>query len=182
MKRDNSSPQPHPNKKQRRLSDRGRFNIIESITNKAHTIVETAERFKLPESTVRSVYRTFERTDRVIKLPRGGNRHPRLEQEHLNWIKNRLLQEPGLSISDLHAELNKKFRLRSPVSRNTVQNAVDKRIAYTLKLVHSELEDCNSDARREQRKLWADEVWEKYGGMDGFVYLDESGFNLHIRR
>ncbi|KAG0195991.1 hypothetical protein BGX33_002266 [Mortierella sp. NVP41] len=153
MKRNNSSPQPHLNKKQRRISDRDRLNIIESITNEVHTIGETAERFKLPESTVRSVYKTFERNGRIVQLPRGGNRHPRLEQEHLNWIKDRLLEEPDLSISDLHAELNKKFRLRPPVSRNTIQNAVDKRIAYTLKLVHPELEDYNSDARREQRKL-----------------------------
>ncbi|OAQ22329.1 hypothetical protein K457DRAFT_84968, partial [Linnemannia elongata AG-77] len=149
MKRDSSSPQLHPNKKQRRLSNRDRLNIIESIANEAHTIIETAERFKLPESTVRSIYRTFERTGRVTKLQRGGNRHPRLEQEHLSWIKDRLLQEPGLSISDLHAELNKKFRLRPPVSRNTVQNAVDKRIAYTLKLVRPQLKDYNSDARCE---------------------------------
>ncbi|KAF9134560.1 hypothetical protein BGW39_006653 [Mortierella sp. 14UC] len=102
-KRYNPSPQPHPNKKQRRLSNRDRFNIIESITNDAHTIIETAKRFKLPESTVRSIYKTFEQTGRVIKLPKV---------EHLNWIKSRLLQEPGIPISDLHAELNKKFRLQ----------------------------------------------------------------------
>ncbi|KAF9548739.1 hypothetical protein EC957_005672 [Mortierella hygrophila] len=147
------TPQPYSNKKQRQISDRNRLNIIEFITNEVHTINETPERFKLPESTVRSIYKTFERTGRVTQLPRGGNRHPRLEQEHLNWIKNRLLQEPSLSISDLHAELNKKFSFRPPVSRNTVRDAVDKRIAYTLKLVHPELEDYNSNARREQRKL-----------------------------
>ncbi|KAG0372839.1 hypothetical protein BGX24_012506 [Mortierella sp. AD032] len=141
--------------------------IVKSITNELHTESITNELHTITETTRASSFLSLqfdpsqdvERAGRVAKLPSGGNRYSRscLEQKHLNWIKkNRLFQEPGLPISDLHAELNKKFTLEPP--------------------------DYNGDAGREHRKLWADKVWEKYGGMDGFVYLYETEFTLHIRQ
>ena len=134
-----------------------------------------------PYDTVRSIYMAFQETNRAFKLPRGGNRRPRLEEEHLEWRMARLLNDSDISLTDLHGQLNKHFRLKPPISRSTVQNVVNSRIDCTLNPIHLEPVHYNNPNRVQARKVWKQQVCERSDCFDDFVYLGESGLNLHIR-
>ena len=164
------------------ITNEQRHKIILAIANEGDTYSSASKRFKLPYTTVRSIFLTFQKTSRTSKLPRGGNRRPRLEKEHLEWLKVRLLDDPDIPLTDLHGQLNNHFCLKPPVSRSTVQNAVRNRGEYTLKLIHPEPVPYNDPDRVQARKVWAQQVNGRFDSLDDFVYLDESGFNVHIRR
>ncbi|KAK3818025.1 MAG: hypothetical protein JOS17DRAFT_677014, partial [Linnemannia elongata] len=124
-----------------------RRKIFLAVANEGDTFSSASKRFMLPYTTVRSIFLTFQSTSRISKRPRGGNRRPRLEKKHLEWIKARLLDEPDIPITDLHDQLYRHFRLKPPVSRSTVQNAVNKRIGNTLKQIHPEPKNYNDTDR-----------------------------------
>ncbi|KAF9139149.1 hypothetical protein BGX30_008301 [Mortierella sp. GBA39] len=106
----------------------------------------------LPYTTVHSIFMTFQNTNRASNLPKGGNWGSYLEKEHLEYLMARLLDDRDIPITDLHCHLNKHFRLKPPVSRSTVQNAVNNRIGYSLKLNHLEPVNYNDPDRAQARK------------------------------
>ncbi|OAQ22237.1 hypothetical protein K457DRAFT_1809891 [Linnemannia elongata AG-77] len=157
-----STPPTSPStdrKKVHTITNEQRRKIILAIANEGDTFSSASKRFMLPYTTVRSIFLNFQNANRTSKRPRGGNRRPRLEKEHLEWIKARLLDEPDIPITDLHNQLNKHFRFKPSVSRSTVQNAVNKRIGYTLKLIHPEPKNYNDPDHIQARKDWAEKVY-----------------------
>ncbi|KAF9084598.1 hypothetical protein BGX29_002473 [Mortierella sp. GBA35] len=147
-----SPPASHKKRKAHTITDEQRRKIILAIANEGNTFSSASKRFMLPYTAVRSIFLTFQNTNRTSKRPRGGNRRSRLEKEHLEWIKARLLDEPDIPITDLHGQFNKHFRLKPPVSRSTVQNAVNRRIGYMLKLIHPEPKNYNDLDHIQARK------------------------------
>lgn len=112
----------------------------------------------LPYNTMRFIYMTFRETNSASKLPRESNRRLHLERRHLEWLKTRLLEDPDIPLTDLRGQLNKNFRRKPPVSRSTVQNAVNNHNDYTLKLIHSEPVYYNDPDCVQTRKVWAQQV------------------------
>ncbi|KAK3807980.1 MAG: hypothetical protein JOS17DRAFT_845563 [Linnemannia elongata] len=175
-----SSPTYHK-KRRANSTDEERHKIIHAIGNEGDIYSTASKRFMVPYNTVRSIFFTLQNTNRGFKLPRGGNRRPRLEKEQLEWLKARLF-EPDVPIADLHDQLSKCSGLKPPVSKSTVQIAVQKRIGYTQNLIHPEPISYNDPDHIQARKVGAEQTYERSDSLHDFVCVDESVFNLHIRR
>ncbi|KAF9898878.1 hypothetical protein EC991_010152, partial [Linnemannia zychae] len=56
-----------------------------------------ASTLNIPASTVSSIVNTFTQTNRIAKLPRGGNRISRIQQSHLDWLTENIDEFAGRS-------------------------------------------------------------------------------------
>src|SRR3954454_5726617 len=82
----------------------------------------------------------------------------------------------------LYKELNNTFFPQRPVSITAVSRAVRNEAGYTLKRLHEEPEAYNNEQRIQERKEWCQKILALGGKMIDGVYIDESGFNLHLAR
>jgi len=159
-----------------------RLKIISSIFDEGKSVSETARRFGFPLTTVYHIAKIFDEEGRTDKKQRGGNRHKVLQEEHIKWIREQLDLHPGLTIQDLHKALNQHFNSSPPISLSAVSRAVRLEAGYSLKLLRYEPEDYNSPARINARATWTQNFLELGFSMMDCVFVDESGFNLHLTR
>lgn len=119
---------------------------------------------------------------RETQLPRGGNRYRRVQPEHIDWLKACIDTHPDQTIPSLQQELNTHFQLDPPISCSAVHRAVTKEAGYTLKMLRREPDSYNDPDHIASRQVWAKDIFNRHRSMDHFIYLDESGFSLHIHR
>jgi len=95
---------------------------------------------------------------RVEKLLRDGNRGSRVEQAHLDWLTENMDEFAGRPVQWLTTQLNEHFQIQPPLAKRTVDKAINKLTAYTLKLMRVEPERYNDPERIEGRRQWAENV------------------------
>ncbi|KAF9372558.1 hypothetical protein CPB97_001183 [Podila verticillata] len=114
-------------------------------------MASVASNFNIPASTIRNIVNTFLQTSRVAKLPRGGNHSSRIEQVHLNWLIKKMDEFAGRPVQWLTNKLNENFLIQPPLAQHTVDKAINKLTAYTLKLMRVEPERYNDPEHIEGR-------------------------------
>lgn len=152
------------------------------VTEEGKTMAEVAKWYKFPPSTIRAIVNTFLDTNQVDKLPRGGDRRGQVNQEHLDWLTDKLDEFAGRPVQLLAKELNEHFGLQPPIIERTLARAINMLTTYTLKLMRVESERYNDPEYIMGRQEWARQVNSGPGNMNHFIYIDEAGFNLHITR
>ncbi|KAF9206594.1 hypothetical protein BGZ59_011600 [Podila verticillata] len=111
-----------------------------------------ARNFNILASTVRSIVNTFIETSRIDKLPRGRNCSNRVEQVHLDWLTENMDEFAGRPVQWLTTKLNEHFQIQPHLAQRTVDKAINKLTAYTLKLMRVEPEIFNDPERIEGRR------------------------------
>ncbi|KAF8922941.1 hypothetical protein BGZ47_005208, partial [Haplosporangium gracile] len=89
------STMPPIRRKNKKIDDSTRERIIELVTDQGKTMASVASTLNIPASTVRSIVNTFIQTNRITKLPRGGNRVSRIQQSHLDWLTENMDEFAG---------------------------------------------------------------------------------------
>ncbi|KAG0273705.1 hypothetical protein BGZ96_004700 [Linnemannia gamsii] len=79
---------PIRNRKNSKIDNTTREGIIDLVSDQGKPMALVARYFNIPTSTVRSIVNTFFQTNRIEKLPKGGNRSSRIEQSHLDWCRD----------------------------------------------------------------------------------------------
>ena len=156
--------------------------IINAIYNERQTKAEVARRFDYPYSTIKGIADRFESDGSLDTKPRGGNRFAVLEEEHLEWIAQRLEERPDTPIKHIRREMIDHFQMVPAVSMSTVSRNIRNRIEFSLKLIRYEPVDYNSEQRIEDRYNWVRRLEDTNTLLTDCVFLDESGFNLHLTR
>lgn len=121
----------------------------------------------------------FQETGNVAPKKQGGNRRPVFNKEHLNWIQEQIDKKNDMRIADLLDNIKKAFPFTTLPSHTALDDAVKKKITYTLKLLHAEPADYNTPARIQEQKEWAEDFINSGVSLFDCVYIDESPFNLH---
>ncbi|KAF9273605.1 hypothetical protein BGZ74_004705 [Mortierella antarctica] len=98
--------------------------IINVIYNEWQTKAEAARRFDYPYSTIKAIADRYEIDGSFDTKPRGGNQFPVLEEEHIEWITQKLENRPDIPLQQIQVDLNEHFQLEPPVSKSTVSRAV----------------------------------------------------------
>ncbi|KAF9380210.1 hypothetical protein CPB97_008506 [Podila verticillata] len=130
-------------RKNNKIDNTTRERIIELVVDQGMTMALVARNFNIPPSTVRSIVSTFIQTSRIDKLPRGRNRHSRVEQVHLDWLTENMDDFAGRPVQWLTTKLNEHFQIQPPIAQRTVDKAINKLTAYMLKLMRVEPERYN---------------------------------------
>ncbi|CBQ73239.1 related to transposase [Sporisorium reilianum SRZ2] len=148
-----------PPKRGKMLSLETRSKLVQAVNEQRLTVAEAARRFMVPESTARSFLKHHASSSRIKAKKQGGNRHPVLNDEHLQSIQEQLDNKADLRVSDIQQKIQEAFNFKKPPSASTINRAINNKLHYTLK--------------------WAQRFSDSGARMFNAVYIDETGFNLH---
>ncbi|CBQ70077.1 hypothetical protein sr10056 [Sporisorium reilianum SRZ2] len=133
----------------------------------------------VPRTTAFSFFKHYRETGQAQAKKQGGNRQPVLTQEHLDWIQSQLDKRADTRVADLHNDIQKVFTFATPPSCSAINNTINNKLRYTLKLLHVEPANYNSPGRILTRQRWAESFIDSGANMFDCVFIDESPFNLH---
>lgn len=114
-------------------------------------------------------------------LPRGGARHVKLRQEATDALALWVDERPDITLQELCTRLAVDFAIN--VSKQAVSRALTTKIGYTMKLLRMVPESRNCPTTIQARKIYAQRfLSDAPPDRRNIVWVDECGFNLHLRR
>ncbi len=91
------------------IDDALRSWIIHSIFNEGLPYVDTCELYGYPYETIRSIAQAFEENSQLLPKDRGGVHYPILQDEHIQWLVERLEVDPNITVESIHRGWMKIF-------------------------------------------------------------------------
>lgn len=144
------------------------------------SIRSAARVFGIKYSTAHAIVQRFKTTGDQEMAKRGGTRKTKMTniatQAVLDWIDNR----PDMTLHAISAKILEDFEIS--VSKKTVAMILNK-AGFTFKLSRAIPESRNCPASIEARRVYA-QTFHCEAPLDNrrIIWVDETGFNLHLRR
>ena len=139
-----------------------------------------ATRLRLKRGTAWSIIARYLRRGDVTSRPRGGRTTNKLDDESRDLLVMCLEDEPQLTLKQLAPILQETWPEKPSVSSSTISRALHGG-CITIKKVIPQPAERNSDRVKEARHEFAS--WMMTTGLARHrVYIDESGFNIHLMR
>jgi transposase len=128
----------------------------------------------------RTAYRIIN-TQKTANDPRGGRRPSlvKVTPEMVDFLIEQIEKRPTWTLEHLKASLDDQFGVQ--VSTTTISNYVHGCL-YTMKDLRIETDVMNSEVNIEKRRLFALKIREHMNNGDMIVYIDETNFNVHLKR
>ncbi|CAG8719094.1 12064_t:CDS:2, partial [Racocetra fulgida] len=146
-----------------------RRKLINDVNDNGIPIRKVAAKYRLAPSTVDTIVKRFDQEDRIALKPRGGDKRSILNEQHKEFLKEAIEAEPWITICDLTQKFDR-----------TVSRYV-KEIGFTLKRLTVIPEGRNTDKTIHERKQYVKKIYdENINIYKDIVYIDETGFNLHL--
>lgn len=101
--------------------------------------------------TFKSIVKIYRETGRVEKKQKGGRSHNRINDEHLQFIKDCVDENPSVTLGTIQEKMKNHFNMERPHSISGIDYALKNRIQYTLKQIHKYPERRNNLDIRIQR-------------------------------
>ena len=111
---------------------------------------------------------------------RGGVCYLILQDEHIQWLVERLHVDPNITIESLLCQLNEVFQLCCHVFITCISKAVQSQVGCSLKLLRYEPNDYNNEERLREHIEWCWKFLELSGNMVGVIHVNEVRFNLYL--
>jgi len=105
--------------------------IVRSVMDEGFTQAETARRLMITEATVSRTMRALRERGTVAPVEFTPGPAPKLQDEHLEWLKTRVEEEPHLSTYELTPMFNEAFP-ELGVHRSTILRALH-RLGFSVK-------------------------------------------------
>ncbi|CAG8678754.1 32975_t:CDS:2, partial [Racocetra persica] len=165
--------------KYQNISFEKRKKIIDDVNNKGISIRKVAANYRLAPSTVDDIVKRFDREDQIALKSRGGDKRSILNEQHKEFLRDAIEEEPWLAICDLTQKLLSRFP-DVKLSDRTVFRYV-KDLGFTLKRLTVVPEGHNTDKTIYERKQYVKKIYdENINIYKDMIYMDETGFNLHL--
>jgi len=149
-------------------------------TDTRRTISSAARTFGVAVSTVNGLVRRFEVRGSTAALPKGGARRIKLDQNAINMLSLWTEERPDVTLRELRTRLATELTIE--VTKKTISNAL-KRSGFTVKLLRRLPASRNCTATIEARFVYAQKYLnEAPADRRSIIWIDECGFNLHVRR
>lgn len=110
---------------------------------------------------------------------RGGSRHRKVCQEHIEKMIEYVEENPYITLK----EIGVKFALDTgvTVSTNTIHKYLEGQM-YTVKKALPQPVTANSEINKRKRKEYVDKIMNRTGMGKTVIYIDETNVNLFLRR
>lgn len=143
-------------------------------------VAEISSFLSLPQSTVRSIVKTFLKTGETFKRKRGGETRRKVTAEVEEFIKNAVNEDATKSLKKISQELNTSLGIN--LSKSTIDNVLD-RFNFTLKRVSFVPERRVIPAAIVQQREYSRNFLALLARMDDskIFFADECGFNVSMR-
>jgi transposase len=158
---------------------RARF-ISHILASPGKSVNSAAVIFGIPKSTAHDILRRYEETGQAAQTKRGGARSTKLThqaiQALLDWVDN----EADITLRTAKERLLSGFGIS--VSLKTISSALTKS-GFTLKLLRTIPVSRNSPEVICARRTYANTFMSDTPiDRRNIIWVDETGFNLHLRR
>ncbi|KII74695.1 hypothetical protein RF11_11393 [Thelohanellus kitauei] len=165
----------------KKLSDDVKMLAIGYIQrNPEKSIAEVARNLSLYERSLRYTYSKFLRDGNVIQNNQAGPKYVKVEDQHKLRIGEYIEENPIITIAQILSKLQEDFNL--VLSKSTICRTI-KKLNITYKLVRQVPIARNTPEIIEARFIYSQTYFESIAfSTPEVVYIDETGFNLHIRR
>jgi transposase len=158
---------------------RDRFLLYIQSTNNA-SVSAAARTFGLAISTAHSILRRYEKAGTTAVLKRGGARIGKIVPAAMRAIESWVNERPDLTLQAICNKLHEELTIT--VTKETVSNALTK-MKYTIKLLRTIPASRNCPTTVQARLEYAQRFLNEVpADRRNIIWLDESGFNLHLRR
>ena len=163
----------------RQPSEEERRALIDShLAGEDYLVV--AAKLKVKRGTAWSIIARYLRTGEVTPKPRGGRTTNKLDNESRDLLVMCLEDNPQLTLKQLSLILQETWPTKPSVSSSTISRALHGE-SITIKKVIPQPAERNSDRVKDARCDFA--AWMMTTGLARHrVYIDESGFNIHLMR
>lgn len=144
------------------------------------SVRSAARIFGIKPSTAHAIVRRFELTGSMTPAKRGGSREKKLTpaatQVILDWVDNR----PDMTLQAISTKLQHELQIY--LSKKTIATALTK-AGFTFKLSRAIPYSRNSPDVIAARRQYA-QTFHHETPLDSrsIIWIDETGFNLHLRR
>lgn len=110
---------------------------------------------------------------------RGGIRHRKISQEHIEKMIDYVEKNPYITLK----EIGDKFAVETgiTVSINTIHKYLEGQM-YTVKKALPQPVTTNSEINKRKRKEYVDKIMNRTGMGKTVIYIDETNVNLFLRR
>lgn len=162
------------------ISNELRRIIVEKVMNNFESITKVARDLLLKRTTVSGIVRKFKTEQRIVKCT--TRRRPALKiSRDIGQMVERLVEvNPGITLVSIKREILQNFDLN--VSVSTIRTYLIS-LKITLKKSGLVLERVNDEQRLNLRNEFSTQFLTTASLDDNKnVFVDESGFNLHLRR
>ena len=123
---------------------RGHYNAVPNVDRQciinAHIngrdFIHLAGQLGIARQTARDIVAVYERTGRVERLPRGGRRRIKTDDEMMEFLVAQVEEKPTVTLR----ELNQKMRVQLDGKPHVSEQAISKRLdglLYTVKMIRA---------------------------------------------
>ena len=163
-----------------RISNEDRVRLINAFEDPDGDYKDLARTLDINVETARSIIRSYLKTSRRHKKPRGGSHNCKVDGEIRLALQSIIEEEPLLTLNQINHELRQRLPEKPVIDISTISKTLQGML-ITLKLSQDVVTARNSDPVLTRRKDYAG--WLLQTGIHGkLVYLDECGFNLWTKR
>ena len=164
----------------RRITNEDRRRLIEAFEDNDMDYLEMADRLGVKRQTARLIVATFLRSGRSDKLPRGGQRNAKIDDEMKGRLREVLNANPLATLEQMKTDLEASLPNKPHVSTSTIARTLDG-MMYTSKLVEDVPRQRNEQRVVDNRAEYAQWFMEE-GVVGKSVFIDECGYNVWTRR
>ncbi|KAG1465651.1 hypothetical protein G6F56_004843 [Rhizopus delemar] len=142
-----------------------------------------AQDMRVRTPTFKSIVKIYRETGRAEKKQRGGRSHNRTNDEHLQFIKDCVDENPSVTLGTKQEKMKNHFNIERSHSISGIDYALKNRIQYTLKQIHKYPERRNDLDIRIQRRDYCSTLTScDISYSNNCIFIDESGFNLWLTK
>lgn len=167
---------------------RGTYNAVSDIDRQrlVDAFVEgldyqaVARTLNISRQTARNIIVNFNMERRVERLPRGGSRRKKIDEEMTAYLLSKIEAKPTSTLKELQEQMRIDLPNKSPVSHQAISKKLDG-LFYTLKNVRPVPVQWNTSSVKEEQRQFAN--WLLGNGRNVLkVFVDEFGANVGTSR
>ena len=161
-------------------TDQQRESLIKKYEIEGFNIKESAILTNIDYDAAKKIIGVFKKERRRHKKKRGKVMNQKMTPEIEEFIENSIEINSQITLTQIKSLINERFSIS--VCLETIRRVIYK-LKITLKKASRTLENVNSEISKIRRKEYARNFLNEDSENDKIkIFIDESGFNLHLRR
>lgn len=161
------------------ISNEKRLDIIKVLENATNTRKSAAEIFNVSYSSVVRIYNEYCQKGKIAKSKVGGVKPKKLSPEKINFIKNLLIEDCGLTLKEMKSKVLENFGIS--VCEATISKYVDS-FNFSIKRMTKISNASITENLIEIRKTYSSWFLSVVNEGRKIIFIDETGFMITMRK